>query len=79
MKAAKISLEFANDSYLEFSALILLDNIFQNLMPVPTYANELLKVTKNQSNNVSPTELLDIENAHIDDSVYTPEYEVTDQ
>ena len=47
-------------------------------MPVPTYANELLKVNKNQGNWVSPSDLLDIENVHIDDSVFTPEYEVTD-
>jgi hypothetical protein len=42
-RVAKMSLETENDFYLQFSALILLDNIFQNLMPVPTYANELYK------------------------------------
>jgi hypothetical protein len=43
-RIAKMSLESENDFYLQFSALILLDNIFQNLMPVPTYANELFKI-----------------------------------
>jgi len=42
-RVAKMSLETEHDFYLQFSALILLDNIFQNLMPVPTYANELYK------------------------------------
>lgn len=42
-RVAKMSLEAEHDFYLQFSALILLDNIFQKLMPVPTYANELHK------------------------------------
>lgn len=42
-RVAKMSLETENDFYLQFSALILLDNIFQNLMPVPTFPNELYK------------------------------------
>lgn len=44
---AKMSLEADHDFYLQFSALILLDNIFQNLMPVPTFPNELYKIKSN--------------------------------
>lgn len=43
-KVIRISFETSNDSYMEFSSLILLDNVFQNLMPVPSYPNELLKI-----------------------------------
>ena len=77
VKVAKISLETTNNSYLEFSSLILLDNIFQNLMPVPSYPNELLKVQKNQGHKLNPEEMIDLETALIDE--YSVEYEVTDQ
>ena len=48
VKVVRLSFENSNDSYMEFSSLILLDNIFQNLMPVPSYPNELLKIQWNQ-------------------------------
>lgn len=51
-RVAKMSLDTEHDFYLQFSALILLDNIFQNLMPVPTYANELFKRSSNMQ--ISP-------------------------
>ncbi len=43
VQCIKTSLEQKNDSYLQFNSLILLDFLFQNLMPVPTYDNELIK------------------------------------
>jgi len=63
-RVAKMSLETENDFYLQFSALILLDNIFQNLMPVPTYANELYK-KHSKKNNRSSSEFEDIETMEI--------------
>jgi len=74
VKVAKTSLESANDSYLEFNSLILLDNIFQNLMPVPSYPNELLKVQKNQGYKMNPEDIIDI--LQIED--FSQEFEVTD-
>lgn len=63
-----MSLEAENDFYLQFSALILLDNIFQNLMPVPSFANELYKKQNNSESHPSPNnEVEDIENMEISD------------
>ena len=67
-RVAKMSLETENDFYLQFSALILLDNIFQNLMPVPSFANELQK--KAGEIEVIPcqnSQIEDIENMEISD------------
>lgn len=67
-RVAKMSLEAENDFYLQFSALILLDNIFQNLMPVPSFANELYKKQNNSESHPSPNnEVEDIENMEISD------------
>ena len=63
-----MSLEAENDFYLQFSALILLDNIFQNLMPVPSFANELYKKQNNAESHPCPNnEVEDIENMEISD------------
>ena len=43
VQCIKISLDQRNDSYLQFNSLILLDFLFQNLLPVPTFQNEQLK------------------------------------
>lgn len=43
IQIARASLEKKNDCYLQFNALILLDFLFQNLLPVPTFQNEQLK------------------------------------
>lgn len=65
-RVAKMSLETENDFYLQFSALILLDNIFQNLMPVPSYANELYKRKNRKSGSQCPRDQVeDIENMTI--------------
>lgn len=37
IQVAKKSLAQTNDCYLQFNALILLDFLFQNLLPVPTF------------------------------------------
>jgi hypothetical protein len=37
IQCVKQSLDQKNDSYLQFNSLILLDFLFQNLLPVPTY------------------------------------------
>jgi hypothetical protein len=61
-RVAKMSLETEHDFYLQFSALILLDNIFQNLMPVPTFANELYKIkSNNEITQCTNNEVEDIE------------------
>lgn len=65
------------DCYQQFNSLILLDNLFQNLLPVPTFKNELLKQTRNQRRNneeaaEEPEELnFDVELLSISDQ--TPE------
>ena len=65
-RVAKMSLEAENDFYLQFSALILLDNIFQNLMPVPSFANELYKrKNKKRANQCVNNDVEDIENMTI--------------
>lgn len=43
IQIVKFSLERATDCYLQFNSLILLDFLFQNLLPVPTFQNEILK------------------------------------
>ena len=61
-RVAKMSLDTENDFYLQFSALILLDNIFQNLMPVPSFTNELQKhKSKKKIHPCSNDEIVDIE------------------
>ena len=40
------------DSYLQFNSLILLDYLFQNILPVPTFQNELLKSKQNYENEI---------------------------
>ena len=40
IQVAKKSLQQTHDCYLQFNALILLDFLFQNLLPVPTFQNE---------------------------------------
>jgi hypothetical protein len=44
ISVVKNSFENHNDSYLHFNSLILLDSLFQNIMPVPSYSTEILKV-----------------------------------
>lgn len=44
---------FTGDCYLQFSALILLDYLFQNLLPVPTFQNEEVKTRRNSKPNQS--------------------------
>ena len=39
-----------NDSYMQFNSLILLDYLFQNVLPVPSFQNEQLKARQNQEN-----------------------------
>lgn len=53
VQCVKYSLEQKNDSYLQFNSLILLDFLFQNLVPVPSFQNEQLKdkVAKGSKNN----------------------------
>ena len=46
IQVAKKSLQQTNDCYLQFNALILLDFLFQNLLPVPTFHNEQVKAKK---------------------------------
>lgn len=41
-----------NDSYLQFNSLILLDYLFQNILPVPTFQNEQLKQRQNIENQI---------------------------
>lgn len=44
------SLEQKEDAYLQFNSLIILDFLFQNLLPVPTYQNEMQRERINKSN-----------------------------
>lgn len=78
VNCAKTSLDVQNDSYLQFSALILLDNLFQNLMPVPSYANEMFKLQNARENasKISRSEVPDVETMNIDPA--RDQYEVTD-
>ena len=46
ISVARKSLEQELDCYLQFNALILLDYLFQNLLPVPTFHNEQIKSRK---------------------------------
>ena len=75
-RVAKMSLDTEHDFYLQFSALILLDNIFQNLMPVPTYANELFKRSSNLQ--VSPWPSGDYEDIETMSISNESEFECTD-
>jgi len=43
VNCVKRSLEVKNDSYMQFHSLILMDYLFQQMLPVPTYQNEVLK------------------------------------
>jgi hypothetical protein len=43
IQVARKSLEQRQDCYLQFNALILLDFLFQKLLPVPSFQNELIK------------------------------------
>lgn len=45
-------LNSGNDSYLQFNSLILLDYLFQNILPVPTFSNEQLKQRQNLENQI---------------------------
>lgn len=84
MQAVKISLEQKSDSYLQFNSLILLDFLFQNLLPVPTFQNEQSKdvlagsssKSSNQNQSINgyksgDTAVLDIETLEINE--HTPE------
>jgi len=42
-QCARISLETKNDAYMQFNGLLLLDTLFQQLLPVPSYLNETIK------------------------------------
>ena len=41
-----------NDYYLQCNSLILLDYLFQNILPVPTFQNEQLKQRQNIENQI---------------------------
>lgn len=84
VQAVKISLEQKSDSYLQFNSLILLDFLFQNLLPVPTFQNEQSKdvlagsssKSSNQNQSINgyksgDTAVLDIETLEINE--HTPE------
>jgi len=84
VQAVKISLEQKSDSYLQFNSLILLDFLFQNLLPVPTFQNEQSKdvlagqssKSSNQNQSINgyksgDTVVLDIETLEINE--HTPE------
>lgn len=45
----KDSFEIENDSFILFSSLILLDNFFQNILPVSTFPNEIFKLQNGSS------------------------------
>lgn len=51
VQCVRASLEQKNDSYLQFNSTILLDFLFQNLLPVPSFQNELLKEKLQQKSN----------------------------
>ena len=80
---ARTSLESDHDCYLQFNSLILLDFLFQNLLPVPTFLNEQLKSRKNKDNQKLETEqpdeneelTLDVEVLSISET--TPEVSVS--
>lgn len=85
IQVAKKSLQNTNDCYLQFNALILLDFLFQNLLPVPTFQNEQVKARKQnrrafqqspQDSQADGELTLDIEVLSISDM--TPEVDVMD-
>ena len=43
VQCVRASLETKQDSYLQFNSLISLDFLFQNLLPVASFQNEILK------------------------------------
>jgi hypothetical protein len=49
----RTSLESKQDSYLQFNSLISLDFLFQNLLPVPSFQNELMKEQLNAKDKKS--------------------------
>ena len=60
------------DAYLQFNSLILLDYLFQNLLPVPTYQNEQLRDKVSKQNKEKPiTDVIDLESLEINET--TPE------
>jgi hypothetical protein len=72
ISVAKTSLEKDNDCYLQFHSLILLDFLFQNLLPVPTFQNEQLKSKRSIKDEDAMDEMtLDVEVLSISES--TPE------
>ena len=86
IQVAKKSLQQQHDCYLQFNALILLDFLFQNLLPVPTFQNEQVKARKQNrrasqqtpsAQEATDVELtMDIEVLSISDM--TPELDVMD-
>ena len=56
IQVARKSLEQTQDCYLQFNALILLDFLFYNLLPVPTFHNEQIKARKQNRGAMSPPE-----------------------
>lgn len=77
IQVARKSLEQQADCYLQFNALILLDFLFQNLLPVPTFMNEQLK-SKRQNKEVEQLEQTfhDIEVFSVSET--TPEVSIFD-
>jgi hypothetical protein len=77
IEVARKSLEQQQDCYLQFNALILLDFLFQNLLPVPTFHNEQVKAqrqNKEISLGLELEQTIDIEMFSISES--TPEVSV---
>lgn len=74
-------IEGERDSYLQFNALILLDFLFQQMLPVPTYQNEMQKERINRGNTSlnkrsnTHDKVLHLQSQLINDD--TPEFEVT--
>lgn len=56
---AKRSLENVSDSYIQFNSLILLDLMFQTILPVPSFQSEIQK--KNQRSPGKNHEIIDLE------------------
>lgn len=83
IQVARRSLEQTSDCYLQFYALIQLDHLFQNLLPVPTFVNEQVKAKKQNRGALSPISpdsgemelTMDIEALSI--SEMTPEVSIT--
>jgi hypothetical protein len=56
IQVARKSLEKKQDCYLQFNALILLDFLFQNLLPVPTFQNEQIKAKRQNKESAANLE-----------------------